>query len=211
MNNDLDVLYEEAQSLLKDKNYNEAINILQVLVESEYEPAYKMLISVYKILGQDSLADNIRKKINEVSSSKEEKGTLSVETDIDKKNIKGSIATRNKWKDTNKSGIIKQKKDKNNILDLLDYFINITTVILIFLLLVYSIVDSISVNEIASLYSEEELYSIFAIQSQFIAFILWLIISALILGGYFLWSKAIVYTMKNIESQKQKVYQKVQD
>ena len=126
-----------------------------------------------------------------LKSNKPDQTSILSSQEKDTKNLnQNAEASKNS---TYYNNLYEQKaKVESDILDFLNQFINISSVVLLIALMLISINDSFSVNESASLFSETELYIIFAIQSKFIALILWLILSSFIFGMYFLWSKAIL-------------------
>lgn len=68
MDNNLEKLYEEAIQLFKEKKYEKSKEILEILVSSEYLPAFKMLAQVYTLLGDWDLADQIDRKLENANN-----------------------------------------------------------------------------------------------------------------------------------------------
>jgi predicted house-cleaning noncanonical NTP pyrophosphatase (MazG superfamily) len=63
MTKDVDNLFKEAIFLFNEKKYEEAKEILEVLKSSEYKPAYKVLLTVYKELGEAKLEEELKEII----------------------------------------------------------------------------------------------------------------------------------------------------
>lgn len=211
MNNETDLIFEEAKKLYEQKQYDKALDLLDVLVSANHVQAIELLIKHYTQNKNQIKVNDLYKILNAIQKND---NSLKVETnpflqEIDNKqntrdeplknDCPGLTNNNDRYFEKNTSSysykmMIKQSSNKDSIRELsfskdkyvilYNKCLPIATIVISVFLTIYAIQDSFTFR--SSLILDEEGYGFLYLESSIFALTVWLVLLAIeILIFYF--------------------------